>query len=363
MLNAMESLLRPPAGRSVSVCAENVYGKKGQGGMAYPDASQPVQDDVIAIGQNPSFWCPSPSRELGQKWKVRPCIWLPVNSTATVLDADGPGMIRHFWMTFDKKYVRDLIIRMYWDGEETPSVECPLGDFLCSAPKCYADMKSMPICVNPDNALNSYWLMPFRKHAKITIENRGIEQATFFYTINYTEEPIAEDAAYFHASFRRMNPVKLGEDFTIVDGIKGKGSFAGCFLSWQQNNDGWWGEGEVKMFIDGDTDYPSICGTGTEDYVCGAWGFCDRTYCTPYAGYIVGGAPKTGTRHAMYRFHIQDPIWFNSDFKATIQALGWRRNMRYLPLQDDISAVAYWYQQEPHAPLAPLPSPNEMEVI
>ncbi len=362
MFNPLESLIQPPAGRSVSVSAENVYGRKGMGGMAYPDAEHPVQEDVISIGQPPSRPEQGPSRELGRKWKVRPCLQIPGHDDATLLDAEGPGIIRHMWMTFDKKHVRNLILRIYWDGESSPSVETPLGDFMCSAPNCYADMKSMPVCVNPDNALNSYWLMPFKKHAKITVENRCDDEIVFFYTINYTEEPVAADACYFHASFRRTNPVKYGDDFVIADGIKGRGSFAGCFLSWRQSRPGWWGEGEVKMFIDGDTEFPSICGTGTEDYICGAWGFMDRTFCTPCSGYIAGGSTEPGTRHALYRFHIQDPVWFNTDIKVTVQTLGWTDNNRYLPLEEDVSAVAYWYQNEPHAPLPALPSAEEMKV-
>jgi len=364
-MSVLESLLQPPAGRSVSVSAENVYGRKGCGGMASPYPEDAIQDDVAAIGQERALWKPlHPSRELGQKWKVRPCIFLEAHTNTTILDAEGPGIIRHIWLTFSSVFQRNLIIRMYWDGEETPSVEAPAGDFFCCAPKCYADMQSLPVCVNPDNALNCYWLMPFRKHARITVENRSEDQAMLFYTINYTEEPVADNTAYFHAAFNRTNPVPYGEDFVIVDNIKGQGSFAGCYLSWQQNNSGWWGEGEVKMFIDGDTDFPSICGTGTEDYVCGAWCFHDKLFSSPYSGYIAGGKyDKAGTRHAMYRFHLQDPVWFHSSFKATIQALGWRSGKRYLPLQDDIAATAYWYQLEPHAPLKPLGSVNDLEVI
>ena len=184
-----------------------------------------------------------------------------------------------------------------------------------------------------------------------------------YYTINGTDEPVPEDALYFHASFRRTNPLKYGEDFVIADGIRGKGRFAGCYLTWQQNNKCWWGEGEVKMFIDGDKEFPSICGTGTEDYFCGAWCFADRTFSSPYSGYHCGGASIVGQRHALYRFHITDPVWFQSDFKATVQALGWRSEKRFLPLQDDLSCVAYWYQTEPHAPLPSLPDRNGLEVI
>ena len=149
----------------------------------------------------------------------------------------------------------------------------------------------------------------------------------------------------------------------MLDHIKGRGQYVGTYMTWGVHNNGWWGEGEVKMYLDGDKEFPSICGTGTEDYFCGAWSFGDRTYFSPYAGLICGGPSHVGDRHAMYRFHLADPLWFHSELKVTMQALGWRSEGRFLPLKDDISAVAYWYQDEPHAKLPDLPDRNELEVI
>jgi len=206
--------------------------------------------------------------------------------------------------------------------------------------------------------------MPFRRHARITIENLApAELDGFYYAINYALTDVAEDDAYFHAQFRRSNPLELEKDYVIVDGIKGRGHYVGAFMAWQQNNSGWWGEGEIKMFIDGDKDFPTICGTGTEDYFGGAWCF-QSNFSAPFLGYPMGACDgKPGNRHTLYRFHILDPVHFRSDLRVTMQALGWRKEGRFLPLQDDIASVCYWYQTLPHNPFPPLPSRNELEVI
>ncbi len=358
------NLTRPPAGKTISVSGENVFGKPGAGGMADPTPGAPPQDDVLAIGQVPDLQQPHPGREIGVGGKIRPWIFLESRKETAILDMDGPGMIRHIWIAFPPRLLRMLVLRMYWDHEELPSVQVPVGDFFCSAPGYYGEFQSLAVCVNAKNAMNCYWQMPFRKHARVTLEYLGDERTShIYYTINLTQQEIPEDAAYFHASFRRTNPLKYGEDFVIADGIRGRGSFAGCYMTWQQNNEGWWGEGEVKMYLDGDKEFPTICGTGTEDYFCGAWSFGDRTYFSPYSGLICGGPSHVGDRHAMYRFHLADPLWFHSELKVTMQALGWRSEGRFLPLKDDLSAVAYWYQDEPHAKLPDLPDRNELEVI
>jgi len=342
-----------------SVTAENVYGEKGKGGMA--EVSEVPQAEVMKIGQK---WdgpntC---ARDLGRTWKVRPCITLPPGSTTTLMDVDGPGVIQHIWITMSEKFYRDAIIRIYWDGETTPSVESPIGDFFCNSWKTRTAVLAMPINVNSKGGFNCYFPMPFRKHAKITVENRAPEAlGGFFYTVNYALTPVAEDDAYFHAQFRRTNPLPYKEDYVILDGVKGKGHYVGTFMAWQQNSQGWWGEGEFKVFLDGDKEFPTICGTGTEDYFGGAWCFGEN-YSAPYLGYHAGKGNDVGNRHLLYRFHIMDPIRFHQDLKVTMQAIGWRSEGRYLPLQDDIASVAYWYQTEPHTPFPTLGDRDALEV-
>jgi hypothetical protein len=351
-----------------SITGENVYGEKGRAGMA--EVSAEAQDAVKTIGQK---WdgpngC---ARDLGRGWKVRPCITLAASATTTLMDVDGPGVIQHIWITTDWRRCRDLVVRMYWDNEETPSVEVPLGDFFCNGWKTRTNILSVPINVNPSGGFNSFFPMPFRTHARIMVENVTAEEVGgFFYAINYALTPVADDDAYFHAQFRRTNPLRYKDDYTILDGVRGKGQYVGTSMAWQQNSEGWWGEGEFKAFIDGDGEFPTICGTGTEDYFGGAWGFGEN-YTAPFFGYYdtstLGDQPRrmgqVGNRHVLYRFHIMDPIRFAQDVRVTMQAIGWRSGGRYLPLQDDISSVAYWYQAEPHAAFPKLPDKDGLEII
>lgn len=351
------------------ITAENVYGEKGKGGMA-KQTTEP-QPEIIRIGQ---CWDgpQSAARDLGEKYKIRPCIRVPKGETAVLMDFDGPAVITHFWLTLDEGFLRDLILRIYWDGEDSPSVEAPVGDFFGCVFCCGYSIMSIPLNVNPTRGMNCYFPMPFRKHAHITVENRNPDNdlTALYYAISCEKRAVLPDEVYFHAKFNRANPLESGEDYVILDGVRGRGHYVGTVLGWQQNSNGWWGEGEVKGFIDGDTEYPTYIGTGTEDYFGGAWGFGDD-YSAPFLGYRNLSLLKdpsiqlgrVGNRHAMYRFHIADPIRFREDFRLTIQALGWRSAWRYLPLKDDICSVAYWYQTEPHAVFAPLLSRDDLECI
>ena len=338
---------------SRSLSAENYRGEKGKGGMATTETT------LFPNGAQ----C---ARELGQGWKVSPCLPIASGKTVTIMDNEGPGIIRHIWITLAKQFYRNVIIRIYWDGQETPSVESPIGDFMCCSWNERQKILAIPVNVNSSGGMNCYLPMPFRKHARITIENDEPEDLPhFFYTINYTLESVPDDALYFHAHWRRTNPLTYGTDYVMIDGVQGQGQYIGTFMAWQQNNAGWWGEGEIKMFLDGDEDFPTICGTGTEDYFGGAWCFSDGDYSAPYLGYqLVSGEPnRPGSRLTMYRFHILDPVFFTSALRVTMQAIGWRSGGRYLPLQDDISSVTYWYQTLPHAPLPSLPDRNAREII
>jgi hypothetical protein len=287
---------------------------------------------------------------------------------------DGSGAIQHIWLTPAGDW-RKMILRMYWDGETEPSVECPVGDFFACGWGKYAQVSSLPVCVNPGSAFNCYWEMPFRKGAKITPENIADNNCTLYYQIDYTLTDVPKDAAYFHAQFRRTNPLPYKSVYTILDGVKGTGQYVGTYMAWGVNSNGWWGEGEIKFFMDGDGEFPTICGTGTEDYFCGSYDFDSEgpdgkvnytPFTTPYAGLpqVIrpDGHYQANTRFGLYRWHIMDPIRFEQDLKVTIQALGWQSGGRYLPLQDDIASVAFWYQTEPHAKFPPLPSRDFLEV-
>ena len=334
-----------------SISPENFTGEKGKGGMA-----------IQGTGQD----C---ARDLGQGWKISPSIPIEPGETRQLANIDGSGAIQQIWMT-PTGHWRFSILRIYWDDSELPSIECPVGDFFACGWNKYAQVSSLPVCVNPGSAFNCYWEMPFRKKCRITMTNIGSETMKLYYQINYTLTDVLDDVAYFHAQFRRTNPLPYKDVYTIVDGVEGWGQYVGTYMAWGVNNTGWWGEGEVKFYMDGDTEFPTICGTGTEDYFCGSYNFdVDgyREFTTPYAGLpqVIrpDGVYQSQQRFGMYRWHIMDPIRFDQNLRITIQALGWRSGGRYLPLQDDISSVAYWYQTLPSAPFPELPDRDQLEVI
>ncbi|MBN1900125.1 DUF2961 domain-containing protein [Candidatus Sumerlaeota bacterium] len=322
-----------------SISAENPNGEKGGGAKVTP----PKENHAAA--------------SLGQGWKCMPCIDLPAQSTTTLADIKGSGVIQHIWITCDPRLYRDAIIRFYWDNEKTPSIETPLGDFFCNGHALRYNVDSLLITVNPNGGFNCYFPMPFRKSAKITIENQRWEQiGGFFYQITYALMEVPEDTGYFHAQWRRSMTTREYPEHVILEGIKGKGHYVGTFAAWTQLSNGWWGEGEIKFYIDGDKKFPTICGTGTEDYFGGAWCFDKGTFCTAFQGYPLHRTePGEVPRHGLYRFHIMDPIRFKKDLKVTIQALGWWPNGRFQPLTDDIATVGYWYQCEPHAAFPEFP--------
>jgi hypothetical protein len=353
------NLSRLSNAKTRSISPENLTGERGRGGMAKPeDKDKPNTANAS-----------NAARDLGQGWKVNPFVRIKPGETFTMAEIEGPGAIQHIWMTPTGNW-RFSILRIYWDDETEPSVECPVGDFFGMGWGQYAPLVSLPVCVNPGSAFNCYWSMPFRKRCKITMQNiNDNDTMTLYYQVDYTLTEVPADAAYFHAQFRRTNP-NTTSDYTIVDNIKGKGQFVGVYLAWGVNNNGWWGEGEIKFFIDGDTKFPTICGTGTEDYFCGSYNF-DREgqykeFCTPYSGLAQvirpDGTYKAQQRFGLYRWHIMDPIRFEKDLKITIQDLGWRHGGRYLPQQSDISSVCFWYQTDPHSKFPSLPKWQDLEV-
>lgn len=250
------NLSRLSKAKSRSICAENLTGEPGKGGMA-----------IEGTGAGPG-------RDLGQGWKISPSVEVDCETTFELAKINTGGAIQQIWITaFGVKH-RDLILRMYWDDQETPSVEVPLGDFFCCGLGEYCHVDSLVVAVNPAYSFNSFWEMPYKKNARITIENRDpIQKAFVYYQINYTETEVPDDCAYFHAQFRRTNPVPYKGLHTLLDGVEGQGHYVGTYMAWGVNNNGWWGEGEIKFFMDEDEEFPTICGTGTEDYFLGAYNF------------------------------------------------------------------------------------------
>jgi hypothetical protein len=347
------SLLSSAETRSIS--PENYSGEPGKGGMATDGPAMKA------------------ARELGRGWKISPFAVVQPGAVLELANIEGPGAIQHIWLT-PTGHWRFSILRIYWDGQEQPSVESPLGDFFACGWNQYGQVSSLPVCVNPGSAFNSYWEMPFRKHCRITLTNIAAEATTVYWQVDYTLTKVPEDAAYFHAQFRRANPLPYKQDYTILDGVKGHGHYVGTYMAYGVNNNGWWGEGEIKFFMDDDREFPTICGTGTEDYFCGSYDFDlgkekggYREFTTPYSGLSQvirsDGLYQSQMRFSMYRWHVMDPVRFKKQLRVTIQALGWRSGGRYLPLQDDIATVAYWYQTLPTAPFPALPDKDYLEVI
>ena len=345
------SIYRLSDAESRSISPENFTGEKGKGGMA-----------TEGTGKNAA-------RDLGQGWKVSPSVRIQGKSTFTLAEIDGPGCIQSIWMTPTGNW-RWSILRFYWDDETEPSIECPAGDFFACGWGKYCQVSSLAVCVNPGSAFNCYWPMPFRKKARITMENLDDNAMTLYYQVNYALGEVSRDAAYLHAQFRRVDPVQRKEVYTILDGVKGRGHYVGTYMAWETHSTGWWGEGEIKFFMDGDQEFPTICGTGTEDYFCGSYNFdfegTYKEYTTPYAGLpqVIrpDGSYQSQMRFGLYRWHLPDPVRFKEDLQVTIQALGWMSGGRYQPLQDDIASVAFWYQSEPHATFPKLPTKDQLEI-
>jgi hypothetical protein len=345
-----------------SISAENPTGAKGAGGTA-----------TEGFGKEPA-------RHLGRGWKISPAREILAGKALEIVDVDGPAVVKHIWMTPafrppSSSTWRSLILRIYWDGEREPSVEVPLGDFFAMGLGQFAQVDSAAVAVNPGAGFNAYWEMPFRKHARITVENRSRDDALLFYQVDYSLEPVPPRAAYFHAQFHNELHTAGDKPYLILAGVKGAGQYVGTYMTYGVRHPGWWGEGEIKFFIDGDKEFPTIAGTGTEDYFGGAWDFVNgRTHEYQTFSSLYSGLPQIiypedtfdPMRFSLYRWHIPDPIRFKSDLKVTIQMLGWTNaewaKREYDPLHEHVSSVAFWYQTEPHQPFPAIPSDAELNV-
>lgn len=355
----VDELYRLSDAESRSISPENLTGEKGGGSRT------PVAKGSAGVQ----------ATDLGLGWKVNPYIVIPPGGRVVLGQATGPGIVNHIWLTIGGKGTyRSMILRIYWDGEATPSVEVPVGDFFASAfgKDSTALIDSAVVAVNPESGLNSFWQMPFRKTFRIELENRSAHTNEVYYQIDYALQEVPKDAAYFHAQFRMVDRLKPKDVYTLLDGVKGQGHYVGTYLTHSAFSPGWWGEGEFKFYMDGDTDFPTINYTGEEDYFLGSYGYRHRQtgkleetdFSTTYAGFHAHNKTDMATQYYMsdrerrigeYRWHILDPIRFKSDLRVTVQALGWRSPLRYRLLEDGFSSVAYWYQAEPHAAFPKLP--------
>ncbi|RBP97350.1 hypothetical protein CRD60_07385 [Bifidobacterium aemilianum] len=355
-MGGFDSLMMASGGRSRCVNAENPTGGKGVAAMA--------------------------ASHLGPSRKGKPCLsTVKAGECVTLMDVDGPGIIRHIWMTVTDKtspkglhVLRNLILEFYWDGEETPSVVSPIGDFFCCGHAQACRINSLPVMVNPNRGFNCFFSMPF-EHARIVLRNDHNEDVpAFFYQIDYTEvDQLPADAMRFHAQWRRQKVTELAHDYVILDGVKGRGTYLGTYLALTALESRWWGEGEIKMYIDGDGDYPTWCSTGTEDYFGGAWSFAafddqghmrEETYNGPFMGFPFRSQTMATPESAywdqaspvmrgLYRWHLPDPIHFQQDLRVELQQIGTGENGLF-ERSDDVASVAYWYQTELHSPFPPL---------
>jgi hypothetical protein len=347
---------------SRSISSENPTGEKGAGGAA-----------TEGFGA-------SAAKHLGRGWKISPAREIKPGETLEIADIQAEGILKHIWMTPafrppSPATWRSLILRVYWDNEKEPSIEVPLGDFFAMGLGEFAQIDSATISVNPGAGFNSYWEMPFKKRARISVENRSKDDALLFYQVDYTLERISSEAAYLHAQFHNELQTVGTKPYVILGGVKGAGQYVGTYMTYGVRHPGWWGEGEIKFFIDGDRELATIVGTGTEDYFGGAWDFINKktheyqTYSGLYTGLPQVIRPEdTGdpVRFSLYRWHVPDPIHFKSDLKVTIQMLGWTSSdwstREYDPLHEHVSSVAFWYQREPHQPFPALASDAELAV-
>lgn len=348
--------------RTRSACAENPTGAARAGALA-----------TRGTGAHAA-------RDLGVGWKVSPSIEIRPGDTAVLADVAGPGVFRHFWLTTHRDHWRRMVLRMTWDGADAPAVEVPLGDFFCSGWGQFAQVTSQMVAVNPYGGFNSYWPMPFREGAQITLTNLDHVSAVVYYQLTWDETPVSPDAGYLHAQFRRSNPLRRGDVHVIAEGVQGTGQYVGTYLAWGAHSRGWWGEGELKWTLDAGEDDAAagdgltgvdIVSTGTEDYFGGAWNFDPGdgylTFTTPYLGLpqvIRGdGNYECVQRFGMYRWHVPDPIRFATALhRVDIQALGWHRDGRYQPLADDIASTCWFYLDQPTAARPQVPGVDDLVV-
>jgi len=310
---------------SRSISFENPTGARGEGGQA--------------------------ASHLGAGRKGLPMKQITAGETVQLCDIEGPGTIRHIWMTTRRSpdNLRSIVIRAWWDGQAHPSIECPVGDFMGFAHGKVEPYHSAVHSLGRNAGMNVWLPMPFTKSARITFTNEGAAQIPLYYQIDYTlSDDHPRDVGRLHVLFRRDNPTTIKEDFVMLPRRTGKGRFIGAVLGIRSLDTAhWWGEGEIKIYMDGDTDFPTICGTGSEDYVCLSYGMQQ----TPF--FYNGCSLNQEGFISMYRWHLPDPIYWRQDCRITIQQIGWDQGL--YERQDDWSTATFWYEPIPSEPLPELP--------
>lgn len=346
---SLDSLAEPHEGRSMRATStmrvgelrRGPEGDRSSGERRYDPKADPRGDDNVQ-----SNW---------DNFNV------PPGGTHVLLDAEGPGVITHIWMTFlgpephqwaaqGSANHQELMLRMYWDGDSRPAVEAPVGDFFANCFGQRREVISVPIVVEDSDSYNSYWRMPFRKSARIEIENQSDKPLSLLYfTIDWIKlDKLSPSTPYFYAQYRQEYPVQNGHDYVVLE-TAGRGHYVGTVLAVRMRSPAWFGEGDEKIYIDGESK-PSIWGTGTEDYFLSAWGL--KTASTPTFGVPFFDQRGIGGHTSAYRWHISDPIVFNTGIKVTLEHMGWMspdenpeyKSTSWNEREDDYSSVAFWYQ-------------------
>jgi len=311
---------------SRSISFENPTGAPGEGGKA--------------------------ASELGVGRKGAPNRSFAAGETVTLADIEGPGTIRHIWMTIgnrDPVTFRSFVIRAYWEGQDHPSIESPIGDFFGFAHGKVTAYQSAVHSLGERAGMNIWLPMPFRDRARITLTNETDESVTIYYQIDYTvDDRHPADVGRLHTLFNRENPTTRLRDFELLTFRRNKGRFIGAVVGIRALGDYWWGEGEIKVFMDGDTEFPTIAGTGSEDWVGLSYGLQQ----TPYL--FNGASLNANPFYTMYRWHLPDPVAWRREARITIQQIRWDDGLA--EIEDDWSTATFWYEPAPSAPLPPLPN-------
>ena len=313
---------------SRSISFENPTGARGEGGKA--------------------------ASKLGVGRKGAPAKDIQPGETVTLCDIKGRGTLRHTWVTTrkDPDILRSAVIRVYWEGQTHPSIECPLGDFMGIGHGRVMAHQTAAHSVGENAGMNIWLPMPFTKQARFTFSNEGSRELPLFYQIDYTlGDRHAKDVGRLHVLFRRENPTRLKKDFELLPTRSNKGRFIGSLIGIRSLSEGWWGEGEIKVYRDGDQEFPTICGTGSEDYVGLSWGIQQ----TPFLYH--GCSLNAKGFVTMHRWHLPDPIYWQKEARVTIQQIGWKDGL--YERQDDWSCATFWYEPTPSAPLPTMPGVKE----